>query len=99
MWLKNKRYYVINIYDIEFKLFYRTRYVAAPRKMCRKISKLDYVPNPWQVTQVGERVGGWQWRREGGWFYKNKNFLHANKNAQTAFLQSPKLLQICITAG
>ena len=40
-------------------------YVAAPRKMCRKISKFDYAPNPtWQVAKVGERAGRWQWKRE-----------------------------------
>ena len=40
-------------------------YVAAPRKMCRKISKFDYAPNPtWQVAEVGQRAGRWQWKRE-----------------------------------
>ena len=54
MCLKNERYYVIYIYDIKFKMMY----VAAPRKMCRKISKFDYAPNPtWQVAEVGERAG------------------------------------------
>ena len=43
--------------------------------MCRKISKFDYAPNPtWQVAEVGERAGRWQWKREGGWFYMWRNF-------------------------
>ena len=52
--VSEKRKILCNVYDIKFKMMY----VAAPRKMCRKISKFDYAPNPtWQVAEVGERAG------------------------------------------
>ena len=51
-----KQKIICYVYGIKFQMMY----VAAPRKMCRKISKFDYAPNlAWQVAEVGERVGRW----------------------------------------
>ena len=46
--VSEKQKILCNVYDIKSIMMY----VAASRKVCRKISKFDYAPNPtWQVPK------------------------------------------------